>query len=222
MDTSDRVQLSCRRCGKLRSFLSSAIAPDTFLREVPLAVVVSSSAWWLQTRIYLVRIPRRKGHSIHCDVRSARAVRESPHLRLHSSWPKREGSRSAVTDRIEQRWLNLGCGNVSLLDRLLSSSRLRRPVIRRGSPRRSEWLRRMTGRKKPVDQVSVSLQVFIEALLFRFPRGSFLLIHRELTTLAICLALAQHMPDDCGQFSHHGNTSDRRSSSAFDPFEPLA
>ena len=45
VDTSDRVQLSCRRCGKLRSFLSSAIAPDTFLREVPLAVVVSSSAW---------------------------------------------------------------------------------------------------------------------------------------------------------------------------------
>ena len=64
VDTSDWVQLSCRRCGKLRSFLSCAIAPDTFLREVPLAVVVSSSAEVLQTRIYLVRIPRRKGHSI--------------------------------------------------------------------------------------------------------------------------------------------------------------
>ena len=64
VDTSDWVQLSCRRCGKLRSFLSSAIAPDTFLREVPLAVVVSSSAEALQTRTYLVRIPRRKGHSI--------------------------------------------------------------------------------------------------------------------------------------------------------------
>ena len=48
-------------------------------------------------------------------VRLARAALQSPHLRLHSSWPKREGSRSAVTDRIEQRWLNLGCGNVSLL-----------------------------------------------------------------------------------------------------------
>ena len=44
---------------KLRSFLSSAIAPDTFLREVPPAFVVSSSAWFLQTRRYLVRIPRR-------------------------------------------------------------------------------------------------------------------------------------------------------------------
>jgi hypothetical protein len=60
LDTFEAIQFSCRRCGKLRSFLSSAIAPDTFLREVPLAVVVSSSAEALQTRIYLVRIPRRK------------------------------------------------------------------------------------------------------------------------------------------------------------------
>jgi hypothetical protein len=46
-----------------RSF-QCAIAPNTFLREVPLTVSVSSSARLWQTLIYLVRIPRRKGHSI--------------------------------------------------------------------------------------------------------------------------------------------------------------
>ena len=45
------LQLGRRRSGKLRSFLSSAIAPDTFLREVPLAIVVSSSA------LHLVKAP---------------------------------------------------------------------------------------------------------------------------------------------------------------------
>ena len=121
------VQLSCRRCGKLRSFLSSAIAPDTFLREVPLAVVVSSSAWCCR-RVYIwceflaVRATPSK-----MLVRLTRVEHESPHLRLHSSWPKREGSRSAVSDRIEQRWLNLGFGNVSLFVCFLSLSRLRRP-----------------------------------------------------------------------------------------------
>jgi len=42
-------------------------------------------------------------------VRWTRVEHQSPHLRLHSSWPKREGSRSAMRDRIEQSWLNLGC-----------------------------------------------------------------------------------------------------------------
>lgn len=46
-----------------RSFLI-AIAPETFLREVPLTVSVSSSAWLWQTLIYLVQIPRRKATPI--------------------------------------------------------------------------------------------------------------------------------------------------------------
>ncbi len=41
-----------------------AIAPNTFLREVPLTVSVSDSAWLWQTLIYLVRIPLCLGHSI--------------------------------------------------------------------------------------------------------------------------------------------------------------
>ena len=135
VDTSDRVQLSCRRCGKLRSFLSSAIAPNTFLRQAPLTVVVSSSAWWLQMRRYLVRIPHRKGHSNHRAVRSARAGLQSPHLRMHSSWPNREGSRSAVANRIEQRWLKFGFGSVSLLvSSFLEFIEASSSFIRRGSP----------------------------------------------------------------------------------------
>ena len=65
------IRLGHRRGGKLRSFLSSAIAPNTFLREVPLRVSVRGSARSWQTLIYLVRIPLRKGHSIQLDVRLA-------------------------------------------------------------------------------------------------------------------------------------------------------
>jgi hypothetical protein len=38
------LRLGCRRYGKLQSFFSDAIAPNTFLRKVPLTVIVSSSA----------------------------------------------------------------------------------------------------------------------------------------------------------------------------------
>ena len=134
VDTSDRVQPSCRRCGKLRSFLSSAIAPNTFLRQPPLTVVVSSSAWWLQMRRYLVRIPRREGHSNHRAVRSARAGLQSPHLRMHSSWPDREGSRSAErgSDRttLAESWLRSCLLVGSFLEFIEASS----SFIRRGSP----------------------------------------------------------------------------------------
>ena len=37
-------RLGCRRRGKLQSFLSSAIAPNTFLRRVPPAIAVGGSA----------------------------------------------------------------------------------------------------------------------------------------------------------------------------------
>jgi len=45
-----------------RSF-QRAIAPKPFLREAPLALCASGSAWWRQTLIYLLRIPRPMGHS---------------------------------------------------------------------------------------------------------------------------------------------------------------
>jgi hypothetical protein len=38
------LRLGCRRYGKLPSFFSSAIAPNSFLRKVPLTITVSSSA----------------------------------------------------------------------------------------------------------------------------------------------------------------------------------
>jgi len=38
------LRLGCRRYGKLQSFFSDAIAPNSFLRKVPLTIIVSSSA----------------------------------------------------------------------------------------------------------------------------------------------------------------------------------
>ncbi len=58
------IRFGCRRSGKLQSFLSCAIAPNTFLRKVLLTFSVSSSARLRQMLIYLVRIPHRKGRSI--------------------------------------------------------------------------------------------------------------------------------------------------------------
>ena len=93
-------RLGRRRSGKLRSFFSGAIAPEPFLRESPLTLSVRGSALLWQTLIYLVRIPRRKGHSIQRDVWLACTIswRKSPHPRWHSSWPKREGSRVASSN----------------------------------------------------------------------------------------------------------------------------
>jgi len=43
------IRLGCRRRGKLQSFFADAIAPETFLRVVPLTIAASSSAWHGQT-----------------------------------------------------------------------------------------------------------------------------------------------------------------------------
>src|SRR6516164_2627577 len=49
-------------------------------------------------RTYLVRIPHRKGHSIHRDVLAGflHRWRKPPPPRTDSSWPPREGSRVAA------------------------------------------------------------------------------------------------------------------------------
>lgn len=52
-------QFGCRRCGKLRSFFSCAIAPKTFLRELPLTLHERLCSLW-QTLMCRMRIPRRK------------------------------------------------------------------------------------------------------------------------------------------------------------------
>ena len=95
--------MSSLRCGKLQSFFSEAIAPNTFLREVPLTIVVSSSAAWRQMRIYLVRIPRRKSHSIQSIVRpglviSRRSAASTARLELAQTG----GISSCQATRIEQ------------------------------------------------------------------------------------------------------------------------
>jgi len=83
--------------------------------------------------IYLVRIPRRRGHSNQSSVRICHGGQ--PHPRRRSSWPLREGSQSAVADRIEQPgWILVSRISLSLGE-IHVRVRLRRPVIRRGSPR---------------------------------------------------------------------------------------
>lgn len=93
-------RLSSLRFGKSRSFFSAAIAPNTFLREVPLAAIASGSAgsWARQMRTCLVRIPHRMGHSIQSDVLSGwgRCWPKPTHPRSGPSRPKREGSRAAL------------------------------------------------------------------------------------------------------------------------------
>jgi hypothetical protein len=95
--------VSSLRCGKLQSFFSKAIAPNTFLREVPLTRAVSSSAMGRQTRTYLVRIPRRKDHSIQSIVRLAwRSLAGAPHPRSDLELAPTGGISSCMATRIEQ------------------------------------------------------------------------------------------------------------------------
>jgi hypothetical protein len=104
------IHRGCRRCGKLQSFFADAIAPNTFLREVPLTRAVSSSAVQRQMQIYLMRIPRRKGHSIQRVVQPGldHFWRKPPHPRSPSSWPKREGSQVATGNSDRTTGPNLG------------------------------------------------------------------------------------------------------------------
>jgi len=71
----------CRRGGKLRSFFSRAIAPNTFLREVPLTGPVGGSAGSWQMLIYLLRIPLRTAtpFRVTCDRLRPLYASQSPH-----------------------------------------------------------------------------------------------------------------------------------------------
>ena len=42
------------------------------------------------------------------------------------------------------------------------------------------------------------------------------------SALSVGLLFAEHMPDDSRKFSHHRDSGDRASASAFDPFVPLS
>ena len=78
-----------------RSF-QRAIAPKSFLREAPLALRARGTAWWRQTLIYLLRIPRPMGHS-NQRVVLAGSWFKPPHPGAASSWLKGEGSRAAAS-----------------------------------------------------------------------------------------------------------------------------
>jgi len=73
------IRLGRRRSGMLRSFFSKrAIAPNPFLRELPLTMSVRGSAMSRQMLMYLVRIPHRKGHSIQVVVLGGRGHTLAP------------------------------------------------------------------------------------------------------------------------------------------------
>ena len=114
-----------------------AIAPNTFLREVPLTVSASGSAWSWQMLIYLLRIPLRTATPFTATYDRLRPLHasQSPHPRSRLELARTGGiSSDWRVARIEQP--------CRIFARCVSCSsfchrdprRLRRPVIRRGSP----------------------------------------------------------------------------------------
>ena len=91
--------------------LKGAIAPESFLRKLPLTASVSSSAQSWQMQMYLSANSSRKGHSNHEFVQLTETGLCLLHPMTTSSWPKQEGSQSAVADRIEQPCRILVCGS---------------------------------------------------------------------------------------------------------------
>ena len=90
---------SSLRCGKLQSFLSQAIAPNTFLREVPPTRAVGSSAGpWASADADLSSANSSPPGPLHPTRRAAglgHGWPRPPHPGHISSWPKREGSQAA-------------------------------------------------------------------------------------------------------------------------------
>ena len=83
------LRLGRRRSGKLQSFLSKRDCSQTIPSRGTAHVFVSSSVLLRQTRMCLMRIPHRKGHSKHRNVWPAcrSSSVKSPHQRVYSSWP---------------------------------------------------------------------------------------------------------------------------------------
>ena len=126
----ESVRLSSRREGAIVLFLCDC--SQHIPSQATTHAFVSNSARSWQMLMYLVRIPRRKGHSNQSSVRICHGGQ--PHPRRRSSWPLRQGSQSAVADRIEQPgWILAFLMFLSLCECYVRV-RLRRPVIRRGSP----------------------------------------------------------------------------------------
>jgi hypothetical protein len=95
--TSSR--LSSLRFGKLQSFLASAIAPNTFLRNVPPTITASGSAGSsIPAGADVSGANSSPPGPLHPTRRAARPDHrwsKPPHPRSDSSWPQREGSQAA-------------------------------------------------------------------------------------------------------------------------------
>ena len=88
------------------------------------------------------------GHPKLSSVRSTRVWLKPPHPGAHSSWPKREGSRVAQGNLGSNNHRRIFGRNISCFVVCLCSIEASSSCHPSGlTPGRSEWLRRMTGRR---------------------------------------------------------------------------
>ena len=173
-----------------------AIAPNTFLREVPLTPCMSSSA-----------LAGRRGF-IWCEFLTVRATPSKASCEL--AWMLKPPHPRSTRVGLNGRDLELPGGNsdrttadeseflvspVSFLQMSWSSPSAVALASARRPPRGSMRGQRREGR--PLCRA--------EAVVLLGPVG---LCGRKFTALGIRLSFLQHVPDDRGQLSHHGHARD--------------
>src|SRR5262245_31360076 len=195
-------------------------------------------------RTYLVRIPRRQGHSIHSDVLAGfpHRWRKPPHPRTDSSWPSREGSRVAArqlrSNNRAEAWLlssplcsvpfDSPCGAPTIPRTWAEDRALLRSNLSAVPGANTEW-----GGTMPPPSIrdwhpsakscrlrsspALAPPPLCAPLFLPFFRSCL----RECPALGVGLPLAQHVPDDGGQLPHHGDPGDARPPAPFEALEPL-
>src|SRR5262249_23502304 len=195
-------------------------------------------------RTYLVRIPRRQGHSIHSDVLAGfpHRWRKPPHPRTDSTCPPREGSRVAArqlrSNNRAEAWLLSSplCSvpfdspfGAQTIPRTWAEDRaLLRSNLSAVPGANTEW-----GGTMPPSAIrdwhpsakscrlrcspALAPAALCTLLFLPFFRSR----RRDRPALGVGLPLAQHVPEDRGQLAHHRDAGDGRPPAAFDPLEPL-
>ena len=132
------------------------------------------------------------------------------HPRSHSSWPLREGSQVAFrqlgsNNRDESLVCGVSCSRLAVSFPRVPSSPSAVALASACRPSLQDDARAEARGAAPLSSRSGG----------RFSCG------RQCPTVRISLSSREHVPDDRGQLSHHRHSSDGRSASAFDLFEPL-
>src|SRR5215831_9174269 len=196
-------------------------------------------------RTYLVRIPHRKGHSIHSDVLAGfpHRWRKPPHPRTDSSWPPREGSQVAArqlrSNNRAEAWLLFSplcsvqfdspCGAPTIPLAWAEGRALLRSNLSAGPGANTEWggtrppssIRDWhQSAKSPPRRSPAALPGLLPYTLLFLPY-----LRPRLPdgpALGVGLPFAQHVPDDRGQLAHHGDAGDGGPPAPLDPLEPIA